>query len=144
MDIAYPFIIYKNIQEEMDFKKPLIHINTLAQICFRASTVAPDYSIPQLLLIDDRVVEGVNQSGAYEINFAKNYLRKLEEIKPIHSSEKGYRLGLIHEGESSNSLFTILKHYEKAILLHGDLKVTQQRKFIPSSTKDIIIQWITL
>ncbi|MBM0067917.1 hypothetical protein [Alkalicoccobacillus gibsonii] len=144
MEIAYPFKIYKNIQEEVGLKEPLVHINTLAQICFRASSQAPDYPVPQLILLDESVVEGVNESGAFEIDFANNYLRKLEKINSVHSNEKGYRLGLFYEGESSNSLHPIAKHYEKAILLHGELKVTPQRKVFPSSTKDVIIQWITL
>ncbi|MCM2676425.1 hypothetical protein [Alkalicoccobacillus plakortidis] len=143
MEIAYPFKIYKNIHEEMNIKKSLIHINTLAQICFRASTQAPDYSLPHLILLDEHVVEGVNQPGVFEINFANNCLRRRGEVRSFHSNEKGYRLGIFHEGDISDALHSNIKQYEKAILLHGELKVMPQRKGLHSSTKDVIIQWIT-
>ncbi|GAF81301.1 unnamed protein product, partial [marine sediment metagenome] len=139
MEIAYPFKIYKNIHEDMNIKESLIHINTLAQICFRASTQATNYPLPHLIILDEHVVEGVNQPGAFEINFANNYLRKLEDVTSFHSNEKGYRLGIFHEDDSSDAFHSNIKQYEKAILLHGQLKVMPQSKVLHSSTKDVII-----
>lgn len=142
VDIAYPFTIFKNENDEICLNEPLIHINTLAQICFRASTQATDFPMPHLLILDPQAVEGVSQSGRFEIDFTHNYLKKIEGIDSFISKENGYRLGLIHEEMPSAELVQAIESFQNAILLHGELKVTLQKKKVRS--KEMTIQWITV
>ncbi|TDL31978.1 hypothetical protein E2R51_12240 [Jeotgalibacillus sp. S-D1] len=142
MDIAYPFTIFKNANDEKCVNEPLIHLNTLAQICFRASTQATDFPMPHLLILDPQAVEGVSQSGRFEIDFTHSYLKKIGEIDSFISKENGYRLGLIHKEMPSEEQVQVIESYQNAILLHGELKVTLQKKKVRS--KETTIQWITV
>ncbi|SDG76316.1 hypothetical protein SAMN04487975_101413 [Planococcus glaciei] len=140
MEIAYPFTIYKNTEEDLHAtgSQPLIHVNTLAQICFRAFSQAPALPKPEIVILDNKAVEGVGQSGRFEINFDHNYLKKVGEIGSELAAENGCRLGLLH---GKNIEEEVIKSYEKAVLLHGDLTIILESRQVDS--KETAIQWIT-
>ncbi|MBX0314681.1 hypothetical protein [Planococcus glaciei] len=140
MEIAYPFTIYKNVGEDLHAtsSQPLIHVNTLAQICFRAFSQAPGLPKPEIVILDHKAVEGVSQSGRFELDFHHNYLKKTGEIGPELAAENGYRLGLLHE---KNAQEEVLESYEKAVLLHGELAIVFENRQVNS--KETAIQWIT-
>lgn len=140
MDIAFPFTIYTETEADMRLSniKPLIHVNTLAQICFRAFSQAPGLPKPEIVILDHKAVEGVSQSGRFEIDFHHNYLKKTGEIGPELAAENGYRLGLLHEKDAGEE---VLESYEKAVLLHGELTIVLENRQVNS--KETAIQWIT-
>ena len=144
MEIAYPFTIYKNAEDEMCLavKKPLIHLNTLAQICFRAYSQAPDLPMPKLIILDHKVVKGVSQSGRFEIDFKHSYFKKVGEIGLDLTSEKRFRLGLLYENAASKKQEEqLVECYQNAILLHGELTSVLQKK--QNELTETAIQWIT-
>lgn len=139
MEIAYPFTIYKNVGEDLHAtsSQPLIHVNTLAQICFRAFSQVPDFPKPAIVILDHQAVEGISQPGRFELDFDHNYLKKTGEIGPELAKEKRYRLGLLHEKNAQE----VIKSYEKAVLLHGELAIVFENRQVDS--KETAIQWIT-
>ncbi|QDY45183.1 hypothetical protein HF394_05450 [Planococcus glaciei] len=144
MEIAYPFTIYKNVQEDLHAtsSQPLIHVNTLAQICFRAFSQTPGLPKPEIVILDHKAVEGVSQSGRFELDFHHNYLKKTGEIGPELAAENGYRLGLMHKvTEEKEQDALLIKSYEKAVLLHGELAIVFENRQVDS--KETAIQWIT-
>ncbi|ETP67281.1 hypothetical protein G159_19230 [Planococcus glaciei CHR43] len=140
MDIAFPFTIYTDTEADQRLSniKPLIHLNTLAQICFRAFCQASGLPKPEIIILDHKAVEGVSQSGRFEIDFDHNYLKKVGEIGPEAAAEKGYRLGLLHKKGAQEE---VIKSYEKAVLLHGELAIILENRQVDS--KETAIQWIT-
>lgn len=140
MDIAFPFTIYTETEADMRLSniKPMIHVNTLAQICFRAFSQAPGLPKPEIIILDHKAVEGVSQSGRFEIDFHHNYLKKTGEIGPELAAENGCRLGLLHEKDAGEE---VLESYEKAVLLHGELAIVFENRQVDS--KETAIQWIT-
>ena len=144
MEIAYPFKIYKNTSNDMSLSRnePIIHLNTLAQICFRASSHVPDFPRPQLLILDHQAVEGVSESGRFEMDFYHNYLKKIDDINDEFLDDNDFRLGLIHESLIlKKQEEAIIETYQNAILLHGELRVQLKKKKVGSV--ETIIQWIT-
>lgn len=144
MEIAYPFKIYKNTSDDMSLSRnaPIIHLNTLAQICFRASSHVPDFPPPQLLVLDHQAVEGVSESGRFEMDFGHSYLKKIDVVNDELLDDRGFRLGLLHENLiSKKQEEAIIESYQNAILLHGELKVQLKKKKVGS--EETIIQWIT-
>lgn len=140
MEIAYPFTIYKNTEEDLhaNSSQPLIHVNTLAQICFHAFSQAPNFSKPEIVLLDSQAVEGIGQSGRFEIDFDHNYLKKTGEIGLEAAAENSYRLGLLHNKDAGEE---VMGSYEKAVLLHGELTIVFENRLVDS--KETAIQWIT-
>ncbi|MBZ5199867.1 hypothetical protein HU147_01450 [Planomicrobium chinense] len=141
MEIAYPFTIYKNAEEDLlaAGSKPLIHVNTLAQICFRAFSQAPDFPKPEIVILDHQAVEGISQPGRFELDFDHNYFKKTGEIGSELAKEKRFRLGLSHEKNTDEK--QVLESYEKAVLLHGELSIVFENRQVNS--KETAIQWIT-
>lgn len=136
---AYPFDIYKDGADTLiDRKEPIIHINTLAQMMYRAysqESLIPD---TLLLVLDKYAIEGVGEAGLFEIDFQNNYLKKVEDLQGDLKEDLGeFRLGIVYK----NSLSDGIESLRKTILLHGDLKDVLQNKKINS--KELTIQWIT-
>lgn len=144
MEIAFPFTIFTDTEAGMHLShnKPLIHLDTLAQICFRAFSQTPDLPRPELAILDPKAVDGVSQPGRFEIDFNHNYIKKVGEISSDLKAEKKFRLGLLHEKTASKvQEEQLIESYQNAILLHGELNVFPQKKEIDS--KETTIQWIT-
>ncbi|MBD8014525.1 hypothetical protein QL992_10700 [Microbacterium sp. APC 3898] len=141
MEIAFPFTIYTDTETDMHLSnnKPLIHLNTLAQICFRAFSQASGLPKPEIVILDDKAVEGVSQSGRFEMDFDHNYFKKVGEISSELAKEKRFRLGLLYEKNAEEE--QVIESYEKAVLLHGELTIVRESKQLDS--KETAIQWIT-
>ena len=144
MEIAFPFTIYTDTETDMHLSnnKPLIHVNTLAQICFRAFSQAPGFPKPEIIILDHQAVEGVSQSGRFEMDFDHSYFKKTGELSPDLAQEKRFRLGLLHEAmEAETPEEQLIESYGNAILLHGELKIVLEKKQL--DFKKTTIQWIT-
>ncbi|MES1042745.1 hypothetical protein [Peribacillus simplex] len=144
VEIAYPFVIYKDsyANTSIDKKEPIIHINTLAQIIYRACS--QESSIPDLflLVLDKYAIEGMGEVGLFEIDFMNNYIKKIDDLQAnlIDDFNKEFRLGILHEIHNKNKLSKRIENLKKTILLHGELKDVLQNKVINS--KEMTIQWI--
>ncbi|WKA58548.1 hypothetical protein QWY16_18975 [Planococcus shenhongbingii] len=141
MEIAYPFMIYKNAEDNLHLadNKPLIHLNTLAQICFRAFSQTPDFSKPEIIILDHQAVEGISQPGRFEIDFDHNYFKKVGEISSELEKGERFRLGLLHKKNADEK--QVIESYKKAVLLHGELATVLENRQVDS--KETAIQWIT-
>lgn len=141
MEIAYPFVIYKDsvANKFLGEKEPIIHINTLAQICYRAYSNESSLLNPLLIIMDPYTIDGVAESGIFKMEFDNNYVRKTNDLHSVYSNfgKKDFRLGIVYEANDS----TIMEQFSKALLLHGELRDVIEKSVL--NGKEVTIQWVT-
>ncbi|MDP7978545.1 hypothetical protein [Bacillus multifaciens] len=166
-----PYHIYKHplnkqaLQKEMSsLVKPLIHINTLAQILYEAfHNQTFTALVPILFVFEPNVVTGISTPGTYSIDFYHDYFVHLkdiniQELKARIGEQKGpVAIGyMINQNESiqhsKEFMYQRLKEQttecmlalQKKLHIHGELEEQIQLSFdfkkimLPL----IVLQWI--
>jgi hypothetical protein len=139
---AYPFVVYTDScnQNVMVQKEPIIHINTLAQIIYRACSQDASVDDVYLIVMDPYAVKGIGEAGLFEVDFIKHYMKRIGELQDVLPDVENqvYRLGIVHVMDYPDRI----QNLKKTISLHGDLKDVLQRQTALNS-KETVIQWIS-
>lgn len=143
LERVYPFVIYKD-DEANTFgiqKEPIIHINTLAQMCYRVYSQKQMTYSPILIVIDKYAIEGVGENGLFEFDFECNFIKKVEDID-FHTTdiEAEHRLGIVHNTDKEDNDQSSMDYFRNVIQLHGDLKEVYKKETINLGER--MVHWI--
>lgn len=166
-----PYHVYKHSlnkhasqKETINVVKPLIHINTLAQILYEAfHNQTFTALVPILFVFQPNIVTGISTSGAYSIDFYNDYFVHLkdiniQELKARIGEQKGQvAIGyMINQNESiqhsKEFMYQRLKEQttecilalQKKLHIHGELEEQIQLSFDFKKIMMplIVLQWI--